>query len=175
VKPSFQRTLSVSVQCNSQIASHSKFKIKSLPYFHAEAINPVKCLGVWIERDLINTKLWEQILGLNSFQILILIRLERYISLSMALQHCVGPWPPFNFLIFYTVGRTPWTGGSARRKAATCTRTEQTHNKPRQTSMPQVGFEPKIPVFERAKTVHSFARVTSVIGRKELKFDNCRM
>jgi hypothetical protein len=22
----------------------------------------------------------------------------------------VGPWPLFSFLIFYTVGRTPWTG-----------------------------------------------------------------
>jgi hypothetical protein len=27
----------------------------------------------------------------------------------------------FQFLSLYTVGRTPWTGGSAHRKAATCT------------------------------------------------------
>jgi hypothetical protein len=28
----------------------------------------------------------------------------------MALQPFVGPWPLFIFLIFYTDGRTPWTG-----------------------------------------------------------------
>jgi hypothetical protein len=33
-----------------------------------------------------------------------------FISMSMPLQPFVGPWPPFSFLIFYTVGRTPWTG-----------------------------------------------------------------
>jgi hypothetical protein len=36
-------------------------------------------------------------------------------------------------------------GGSARRKDATCT----------QTFMAQAGFEPTIPAFERAKTVHA--------------------
>jgi hypothetical protein len=38
----------------------------------------------------------------------------------------------------------------------------QTQNK--QTSMPQVGFEPTIPVFERAKTVHVLDRAATVIG-----------
>jgi hypothetical protein len=33
-----------------------------------------------------------------------------------------------------------------------------------QTSMPQVGSEPTIPVFERAKTVHALDRVATVIG-----------
>jgi hypothetical protein len=33
-------------------------------------------------------------------------------------------------------------------------RTKQTQNKRTQTSMSQVGFDPTIPVFERAKTVH---------------------
>jgi hypothetical protein len=37
-------------------------------------------------------------------------------------------------------------------------RTTQTQNKRTQTSMPQVGFEPTIPVFERAKTVHVLDR-----------------
>jgi hypothetical protein len=32
------------------------------------------------------------------------------IHLSMALQLFVGPWRLFSFLIFYTVGRIPWTG-----------------------------------------------------------------
>jgi hypothetical protein len=31
--------------------------------------------------------------------------------------------------------------------------------------MPRVGFEPTIPVFERAKTVHAFDRGATVIGR----------
>jgi hypothetical protein len=31
--------------------------------------------------------------------------------------------------------------------------------------MPQVGFEPKIPVFERAKTVDALDRAATVIGR----------
>jgi hypothetical protein len=30
-----------------------------------------------------------------------------------------GPWPLFQFLNLYTVGRTSWTGGSARRKSDT--------------------------------------------------------
>jgi hypothetical protein len=33
-----------------------------------------------------------------------------------------------------------------------------------QTSMPQVGFEPTIPVFEWAKTVHALDRAATVIG-----------
>jgi hypothetical protein len=56
-------------------------------------------------------------------------------------------------LIFYTFGRTPWRGGSGRRKALPAHRTAQTQNKRTQISTPQVGFEPTIPVFKRAKTV----------------------
>jgi hypothetical protein len=37
------------------------------------------------------------------------------------------------------------------------------HNKWKQISMPQVGFEPMIPAFERAKTVHALDRAASVI------------
>jgi hypothetical protein len=40
----------------------------------------------------------------------------------------------------------------------------QTQNKHRHTSMPQVGFEPTIPAFERAKTVHALDRAANVIG-----------
>jgi hypothetical protein len=42
-------------------------------------------------------------------------------------------------------------------------RTAQTQNKRTQTYMSQVGFEPTIPVFERAKTVHADCAGT-VIG-----------
>jgi hypothetical protein len=31
--------------------------------------------------------------------------------------------------------------------------------------MPRVGFEPKILVYERAKTVHVLDRVTTVVGK----------
>jgi hypothetical protein len=44
------------------------------------------------------------------------------------------------------------------------TNTEET-----QTSMPQVGFEPTIPAFERAKTVHALYRVAPVIGIHHLR------
>jgi hypothetical protein len=54
---------------------------------------------------------------------------------------------------------------SASRKAAIYTQknttTEQTHT---QTSMYWVGFEPMIPVFERAKTVHALDCAATVTG-----------
>jgi hypothetical protein len=37
--------------------------------------------------------------------------------------------------------------------------------------MPQVGFEPTIPLFERAKTVHDLARVATVIGTQATAFN----
>jgi hypothetical protein len=64
----------------------------------------------------------------------------------------------FSFLI-YTQSVGILGRGSARRKAAT-----YTQNKGRQTSMPRVEFEPTIPVFERAKTLHALDRVVTVIG-----------
>jgi hypothetical protein len=42
-------------------------------------------------------------------------------------------------------------------------KTTQTE-KPTQTSMPRVGFELTIPVFERAKTVHALDRAATVIS-----------
>jgi hypothetical protein len=36
-----------------------------------------------------------------------------YFHTSMAVQPCVGLWPLFIFLIFYTVGRTSWTGNKS--------------------------------------------------------------
>jgi hypothetical protein len=43
--------------------------------------------------------------------------------------------------------------------------TTQTQNKRTQTTTPRVGFEPTIPVFEMAKTVHALDRAATVIGR----------
>jgi hypothetical protein len=42
--------------------------------------------------------------------------------------------------------------------------TAQTQNKRTETSIPRVGFEPTIPAFERAKTVHASDRAATVIG-----------
>jgi hypothetical protein len=54
-------------------------------------------------------------------------------------------------------------GGSACRKVAT-----YTQNKRTQTSMPGVGFEPTIPVFEREKTVHVLDQTATVIAMTTL-------
>jgi hypothetical protein len=62
----------------------------------------------------------------------------------------------FGFLILHAVGRTPWTGDQPVVGPLPTQRTTQTPNKRTQTSMPGMGFEPTIPVFERAKTVHAF-------------------
>jgi hypothetical protein len=75
-----------------------------------------------------------------------------------------GPWPFFSFLILYTVGRTPWTGDQPVERPLPIHRTTQTQNKSTQTSMPRVGFESMIPVFERAKTVYALDRAATLIS-----------
>jgi hypothetical protein len=86
-----------------------------------------------------------------------------------------GPWPVFHFLNPYTVGRTPWTGDQPVARALPTHRTTQTRNKRTQTSIPRVGFEPTIPVFERAKTVRALERSATVISlRNKLHALNVR-
>jgi hypothetical protein len=70
----------------------------------------------------------------------------------------------FSFLMFYRVGRTPWTGDQPVARPLPAHRTVQIQNKRTQTSMHQIGFEPAIPVFERAETVHALDHVATVIG-----------
>jgi hypothetical protein len=89
-----------------------------------------------------------------------------YLSIypSMALQPFIGPWPLLKFLIFsQSVGLIGW-GGHPVARPLPAHRTSKTHNKLKQTSMPQVRFEPTIPVFERAKTVHALDRAATVTG-----------
>jgi hypothetical protein len=64
----------------------------------------------------------------------------------------------FSFLTLYTVGRTPWTGDRpiARRL--------HKQNKRTQTSMLWERFEPTIPAFKRAKTLHALDRSATVIS-----------
>jgi hypothetical protein len=72
----------------------------------------------------------------------------------------------FQFPNLYIFFRTPWTGDQLVARPLPTHGTTQTRNKRRQTSMPRVGFEPTIPVFKRAKTVHVLERVALVIGGK---------
>jgi hypothetical protein len=55
-----------------------------------------------------------------------------------------------------------WTGYEPCHKAATYKRQEKAQKKRRQTPMPGVGFEPTIPVFERAKTFHALESAAAV-------------
>jgi hypothetical protein len=82
---------------------------------------------------------------------------------STVLQPFVEPWPLLNFLIFYTASRTPWASDQPVARSLPTHRTTQIQNKCTQTSMPQVGFEHTIPVFEGAKTVHTANRAATVI------------
>jgi hypothetical protein len=70
----------------------------------------------------------------------------------------------FCFLMLHTVGRAPWTGDQPVARPLPKHRTTQRENKRKQTSMPVVGFEPTIPAFERAKTVHALDCAATVIG-----------
>jgi hypothetical protein len=82
----------------------------------------------------------------------------------MPLKPFVGAWPLFQFLDFYTVGRTPWTGNKPVARPLRIQRAAQTQNKSTQTSMPPMGFEPTIPVFEWEKMVHVLDREAALIG-----------
>jgi hypothetical protein len=64
----------------------------------------------------------------------------------------------FQFLNLCTASRTPWTGPLSTH------RTTQTQNKRRQISIPRMGFEPTIPAFQRAKTVHALDRAATEMG-----------
>jgi hypothetical protein len=55
-------------------------------------------------------------------------------------------------------------GKSTCHKAATYTQSNNKQNKRTQMPIPWVGFEPMIPMFEEAKTVHALGRAATVIG-----------
>jgi hypothetical protein len=70
------------------------------------------------------------------------------------------------FKIFspHTAGRTPWTGDQPVGRPLPAYRTKQIQNKRKQTSIPRMGFERTILMFERAKTFHALYRVVIVFG-----------
>jgi hypothetical protein len=69
----------------------------------------------------------------------------------------------FSFLSLYTVGLLGW---GISLSQGLYLHIEYTHTI--QTSMPWVGFEPTIPTFEQAKTVHALHRATTVVGRSTI-------
>jgi hypothetical protein len=75
----------------------------------------------------------------------------------MDLQHFLGPWP-----IFQSVG--PLGRGISRSQGVYLHTEQHKQNKRTQTSMPRVGFEPTIPVSERAKTVRVSDRAAGHCG-----------
>jgi hypothetical protein len=77
----------------------------------------------------------------------------------MALQPLVGPWPPPQFRNFLDSGTTWRIDQPVARPLLSAHRT-QTQNKRTQRHP----FEPTIPEFERAKTVHALDHATTVIG-----------
>jgi hypothetical protein len=77
----------------------------------------------------------------------------------------VGPWPLFQFLNPIHCRYDSLDGNQLVARPLSTRRTTQTRNKRAQTSMSWVEFEPKIPAFERSKTVHALDREATVIGR----------
>jgi hypothetical protein len=86
-----------------------------------------------------------------------------------------GLWPLFQFLNLHRVGRTPWTGDEPIARPLPTHRTTQTQNKRTQTSMPRVGFEPRIPVLEWTKTVHALDRASTVIDKWKISLDRNKL
>jgi hypothetical protein len=75
-----------------------------------------------------------------------------------------GPWPPFQFLNLYTVGRTPWTGDQpVARPLPTHRTTQQRINAHRHPCL-ECDSNPRSPVFEWTRTVHASDSAATVIG-----------
>jgi hypothetical protein len=70
----------------------------------------------------------------------------------------------FQILSLYTVGSTPWKGDQPVARPLPTPRATKRQNKPTQTSLPRVGFEPPIPVFEWVKAVYALDRAAIVFG-----------
>jgi hypothetical protein len=87
----------------------------------------------------------------SAWSAICVVLLRKFLSLLLYSPLDLGAF--LSSLILYTVGRIPWTGDQPVARPLPPHITTQT-----QTSMPQVGFEPAIPVFERTKTVDALAR-----------------
>jgi hypothetical protein len=81
----------------------------------------------------------------------------------MALQPFVGSWPLFQFIDLFKQSVGLLGRGISPSQGSYLHTGQHKQNKRTQTSMPQVGFEPMIPAFEQAKTVHALDRAATVI------------
>jgi hypothetical protein len=90
------------------------------------------------------------------------LSIHQYVRLSLCSPS--GPWLLFQFLNPYAVSRTALKGDQLIPRPLAGLRTTPTQNKRTQTSMPRLGFEPRIRVFEQAKTVHALDRAATLIG-----------
>jgi hypothetical protein len=95
------------------------------------------------------------------------------VYLSICLSNYLWLYSPFRAQAFYLVpqsfftdGRTLWSSDQPVTRPLPKHRATQTQNKRPQTSTSQVGFEPTIPVFVRAKTFHALDRAATGIGYK---------
>jgi hypothetical protein len=79
-------------------------------------------------------------------------------------SHLLGTGLFFSFVIFFTQTVVLLERVISPSQGRYLHRTTQTQNNLTQTSMPRVGFEPTIPVFERAKTVYALDRAATMIG-----------
>jgi hypothetical protein len=84
----------------------------------------------------------------------------------MALQPFVGPWPLFQFLNLYTVGRTPWTEDQPVARPLPIQGTTQTQNKRTQYNHAWSGIRTHYPRVRAGKRVHALDRGATVIGPK---------
>jgi hypothetical protein len=123
---------------------------------HKEGVTFTVCHGKW---KRLKCKRGVSVVDLPLYPKVNTLRYSYYLWLYSPCE----PWSPFQFLNLYTVGRTPWTGDQPVARPLPAHRTTQTQHKRTQTSMPRVWFEPTIPVFERAKTVHALGRRAATV------------
>jgi hypothetical protein len=76
----------------------------------------------------------------------------------------LGPGLFFSFIIFFTQSVVLLGRGISPSQGGYLHTGEHKHRTNAETSMPWVGFEPTIPAFERAKTVHASDRAATVTG-----------
>jgi hypothetical protein len=99
------------------------------------------------------------------------------ISIPVAPTWSVGqPWNSsfqYSFLI-YTQSVGLRRRGISPSQGRYLQRTTQTRNKRRQISIPWVGFEPTIPVFERVKRFHALDRAPNVISYSDIGLEEMR-
>jgi hypothetical protein len=94
---------------------------------------------------------------------------DKSIYLSVAVQPFVGPLSLFQFLDLFTQSVGLLGRGISPSQGRYQHTGQHKQNKRTQTSMPQMGFENTIPVFEVTKTVHVLDRAATVIGNFGVK------